>query len=364
MRYALIMAGGSGTRLWPMSTAQLPKQLIPFIGGRSLLQIAMERLRGLLPDEQIFVCAGEHTRDVMLQRLPGLTADRFIGEPVGRDTLPAVGLAAACIRNLDPDATIAVFTADHIIEPVDAFQALVTDAFDLAESSPRTLVTFGIEPTEAATGYGYLELGEGLNGGARRVARFREKPDPQNAEAFFEAGPTRYLWNSGMFVWTAQAVLEGIDRFAPDHAPVLQELGQLWGTDRFEEQIQQVYPELEKISVDFALMEPASTDSDFTVAAVPMPLKWLDVGSWPSFQDTLERCPQGNSASCDQAIQLNSRNTLIASDQQEHVVATLGCDDLIVIHTAHATLVCHKDHAQDIKQLQAAVAERFGAAYV
>ena len=363
MRYALIMAGGAGTRLWPMSTKALPKQLIPFISGKSLLQIAMERLKGMLPDEQIYVCAGDGTRDVMLDRLPGLTADRFIGEPTGRDTLNAVGLAAAVLKKVDPEAVIAVFTADHIIEPVDKFQKLVDDAFALAESKANTLVTFGIAPTEAATGYGYLELGDHLDGAgdsdAYVVERFREKPDAETAQRFLDAGPSKFLWNSGMFVWSADAVLNAVDRFAPDQAPQLRALGEAWGTDGFDAEIAEVYPKLEKVSVDFAIMEPASTDADFTVAAVPMPLSWLDVGSWPSFQETLD-CDGDGNGDCCQAVHLGSTNTLAASDDPDHLIATLGCENLIIIHTAKSTLVCHKDRAQDIKQLHAAVGEKMG----
>ena len=210
MRYALIIAGGSGTRLWPMSVKGLPKQLIPFIssdqdgnGGHSLLQEAVQRLDGLLPAEQVYVCAGAATRDVMLEKLPGLTPDRFIAEPAGRDTLNAVGLGCAAIHAKDPDAVVAVFTADHLIEPQDELRKIVDQGFALAESGPgpdsnkpgdRTLVTFGIAPTHAATGYGYLQLGDAIPGPGSApqafvVDQFKEKPAADVATTYHAAGP-------------------------------------------------------------------------------------------------------------------------------------------------------------------------------
>ena len=189
MRYAVIIAGGSGTRLWPMSRAALPKQLIPFIGGRSLLEIAVERLEGLLPPERCFVCAGQAHAEAIARALPQLGPEQFLGEPCGRDTLNAVGFSAAVLARRDPEAMIGVFTADHIIEPVDQFQAIVDAGYALVERHPETLLTFGIAPTGPATGYGYLELGEAFDGSARRLRQFREKPDLETARQYVAAGP-------------------------------------------------------------------------------------------------------------------------------------------------------------------------------
>ncbi len=360
MRYAMIMAGGSGTRLWPMSRAGEPKQLIPFIGGRSLLQIAAERADGLIPPERLYVCAAERHREPILRGLPQLASDRFLGEPVGRDTLNAVGFSAAVIARHDPDAVIAVFTADHIIEPAAEFTKLLDRAFAIAESAPQTLVTFGVTPTSAATGYGYLELAEAIEGGAYVLRQFREKPDAATAREFLLAGPARFLWNSGMFVWRAATLLDCIRRYEPSVADGLQRIAESWDTPQRDAVVAEVYPTLKRISIDFAVMEPASRDPQVRVAAVPMSLSWLDVGSWPTFARTCPHDAEGNATGGGRSLLLDTTGTLVASSDPNHLIATIGCEDLIIVHTPDATLVCRADRAESIKDLHRLVGERFG----
>jgi mannose-1-phosphate guanylyltransferase len=364
MRYALIIAGGSGTRLWPMSRDALPKQLIPFIEGKSLLEIAYQRLEGLVPAERRYICAGEKHADVILKAIPGLAADRFLGEPVGRDTVNAVGFGAMAIAKNDPDAVIAVFTADHLIRPVDRFQEIIAQGFELAEQHPETLVTFGIAPTQPATGYGYLELGKPLRNTARVVERFKEKPDEATAKTYFAAGPERYLWNSGMFVWRAATLLDCVAKFEPAIAAGFSRLAEVWGGPRQAQAIGEVYPALRKVSVDFAVMEPASRDPQFRVAAVPMPLEWLDIGSWPMFAETCPRDEQQNALAAQRHVLVDTRRTLVASSDPTHLIATIGCEDLIIIHTPEATLVCRADCAEEIKKVYGLVGERFGREYL
>ena len=362
MRYALIIAGGSGTRLWPMSRASLPKQLIPFINGKSLLQLAFDRLEGLVPAANRYICASQGHADLICSAL-SLPREQFLGEPTGRDTLNAVGYSAAVIAKRDPEAVIAVFTADHIIEPIEQFLKIVDHGFRIAEEQANTLVTFGITPTQAATSYGYLQLGAAIDDSARIVEQFKEKPDLAFAQQYFAAGGERYLWNSGMFVWRAATLMDCIRRYEPGNFEGLSRIADAWQTPERDLVLNETFPALKKISVDFAVMEPASRDAQVRVAAVPMPLSWLDVGSWPMFAETCAADEQGN-ASAGQTLLLDTRGTLAASSDPAHLITTIGCDDLIIIHTPDATLVCHKDHAENIKELHRQVGERFGKGLV
>jgi mannose-1-phosphate guanylyltransferase len=352
VRHAVVLAGGSGTRLWPFSTASRPKQLVPLLEGRSLLDIAVERATSCVPAERVWLAAGEALRPAV-EAVEGLRPDRLVVEPSGRDTLAAVALACAVVAATDPEAVVAVLTADHLIEPLDRFAAVLDEAFGLAEQRDDVLVTFGVVPDAPATGFGYLELGEPLVGQARVVTTFREKPTLPVAADFLAAGPDRYLWNSGMFVWRAATLLRAVDAFVPQSAAVLRQLGAAYGTPAWP-QARGAWDQVARISVDHGVMEPASLSPDFTVAALPLPARWLDVGSWPAYGDAVGRDELGNAVAA-RAVLHACRGNVVASSDPDHLVALVGCSDLVVVHTPGATLVMPAEEAQRLKELHGQV---------
>ncbi len=357
MQHAVIMAGGSGTRLWPLSRKKKPKQMIRLFGGKSLLRQSYERLAGLLEPESIYVITTADHLELVAGELPELPANNLLGEPCGRDTANAVGMAAAVLHQRDPDGVMGIFTADHIITPVDRFRRTVASAFKRADENPEALITIGVVPTAPEVGFGYVKRGESLGEGFYRVDRFVEKPDLQTAERYLAGG--EYYWNSGMFAWRIGTIMEEVKKHLPQSYPSLMELGQAWGSSSWAQLAGKLYPDLERISVDFAIMEKAER-----VLVVEMDCRWRDVGSWNALAEVLSADDVGNVQTGAEVLHLGSKGTITASQDDGHLIATIGVEDLVIVHSADATLVCKKSDAQSIRELVAMLEAKWGDRYL
>lgn len=370
MQYGVIMAGGAGTRLWPLSRNEKPKQLLQVVRGKSLLQLSYERLRAVLPADRIYVCTGEQHRHLVRENLPELPPDNLLGEPTGRDTANAVGFPAAVLLKRDPDAIMAITTADHVIEPQEKFQAALKTAFAVAEQQPQSLVTFGIVPTHGHTGLGYVQRGEALKvkteagaPGAFKVQAFKEKPDKQTADRYVESG--RFYWNSGMFVWRCDTIMGELAAHLPESHRGLMNIAEAWDSPKRNEVLSSVYPTLPKISIDYGIMEPASQGKGkASVAVVEMPVNWLDVGSWPALAETLRTDEHNNAHEGGAFVFIDSDDNIVVSEDPNHLVSLIGVSDMIVVHAKDTTLVCPKSEAQRVKDMVAKVKEKFGGKYL
>ena len=352
-RYVVIMAGGRGERFWPQSRLKRPKHLLPIVGDAPMLTQTIRRLEGLVSVDRIFVITNVEQRESVLETCPNLLPDRVIGEQVGRDTAAAVGLAALLVEKEGEDASFALLPADHVIENAVEFQATLETAFEAAEAEDQ-LVTVGIKPTFASTGYGYLEQGEAVGEYADRsvssVSRFVEKPNLEKAEEYLNAG--NYFWNAGMFIWRPGVILAEIDRLVPKLSQGLRELKDAWASSgNLELAMDQVYPGLEKISIDFAVMEKAKR-----VVMVESTFDWDDVGEWPAIERHYSKDENGNVFK-GAGVALDASGNLTFSEDG-HCITLLGVKDLIVVQSGDATMVCHKDKAQQVKALAQAVGEQ------
>ncbi len=343
---AVVMAGGVGTRFWPLSTPERPKQFHALVGERSLLQLAVDRLVGLVPPERTLVLTQRAFVSHVREHLPQLPVDNVIGEPARRDTAAAVCLGALLARRRFGDPVMLTVTADHLISPVEAFHRAALSAARAARLS-SALYTFGIPPTSPATAYGYLELGEriGADDGVEhyRLARFHEKPDPVTARTYLMAGI--YLWNSGMFAWTAGSILAEFARHLPGHLEALEQAVAADGTAAWEAGLSAAFEPLPRISVDYAIMEQA-TD----VRCVRSSFSWSDVGGWIALGEHLEADRFGNRRHARLHV-LDAEDNLVFAEDPEEIVALVGVRDLVVVRAGRRTLVVHRDRAEEVKAL-------------
>lgn len=355
MRYAVIMAGGAGVRLWPLSRRTRPKQLMRIFHGTSLLRLSFERVAAVLPPKQVYIITNEIHLPAVAKECPEIPVENLIGEPVGRDTANAIGTAMAILAEEDPQAVAGIFTADHLITPVDRFVSAVDQAYQAAEDHPDALVTIGVRPLRPDTSFGYLHRGERLGEGLYTVREFAEKPNMAEAMKYQASG--EYFWNSGMFTWRVATILEQIKKHLPQSYDSFLELGRAWHTGDRQLKMQAIYPRLLKISIDFAVMEHA--DKVLTVA---MDSQWIDVGSWPALEAVIEADADQNVSACKNVLHLGSRGNIVVSED-DHLIATIGVDDLVIVHAPDATLICTKRDALGMKELVDNIGKQFGETY-
>jgi mannose-1-phosphate guanylyltransferase len=343
--HALILAGGRGTRFWPRSRTKTPKQLLPFVGDKSLLAETVERLRPAIPSERVWILTNEHLRDEVRRQLPDVPARQILAEPSQRNTAPCLALGAQIVYQQDPDAVLGVFPADHHISKPADFRKLLKPAF--ASAQKGTLTTIGIQPRWPETGYGYLEFPKGVKGGSGQalpVKKFHEKPDLKKAKRYLASG--NFFWNAGMFFWQAAVFLDAMRKFMPRTASVLASLPR-FSDRRFGARLKENYPLCENLSVDYGIMEKASAEG--RVFGVPSgDIGWSDLGSWNAVYELLPRDGDAN-AFRSEVILHEARGCLV--DAPGKLVALVGVHDMVIVDTREALLIVHREHAQRVGDL-------------
>ncbi len=343
--YALIMAGGVGTRLWPLSRRNRPKQSLKLIGERTMFEHAIDRIAPLFQPEEIFVVAGADQVGMLWAQAPELPQENLIAEPEGRGTAPAIGLGAIHLHRKDPDAVMAVLTADHFISDVALFRQALAAAEQVAAKGH--LVTLGIKPSSPSTGYGYIKQGESLGKTdgfeVFRAERFTEKPSAETALHMVESG--EYSWNSGMFIWQVARIVEEFERQMDAFYAQLAEVEATLGTPGYKPTLGRVWPQVTKQTIDYGVMEGAGD-----VAVISVDIGWSDVGSWASLLDLLPADANGNTV-VGPHVGIDTRDTLVFNKNGKRLVATIGVEDLVIVDTEDALLVCPKEREQDVREM-------------
>ncbi|MCM8794785.1 MAG: mannose-1-phosphate guanylyltransferase [Candidatus Omnitrophica bacterium] len=341
--WTLIMAGGSGERLWPLSRRTRPKQTLRLGSKHSLLQVTADRMRHLIPATRTVVVTTQHQAGVVRLQLPFVSEKHFLVEPAARNTAAAIGLGTIAILQEDPEAVIVVVSADHVIRPADRFIRAVRKAANLAVRK-EGLVCFGIKPTYPATGYGYIEKMGSSSLGGYRVRRFLEKPDLATARKLIKS--PRILWNSGIFCWKGTVIMAAIRQWLPRLYAGLHSIQKSWGTSEGDRRLGDLYRQLPSVSIDIGVMERSRH-----VWVVPADFTWDDVGSWNSLAFLHQADSQGNII-LGTHVGVETQGSIVVSGEN-HVVATIGIRDLVVVQTPDATLICHKSQAQAVRKIVA-----------
>ena len=345
--YPVILAGGRGTRFWPLSRRKRAKQMLALDGDRTMIQQTVDRLLALADPKRFWIVTNDDLRDGIAKQLPKLPKKQIVAEPVGRNTAPAIGLAAFIIQRQDPDAVIGLFPSDHVIANEKEFRRIIKRAVEIAAAG-ENMVVMGIQPNRAETGYGYIEAGAASQPEVLDVRRFTEKPDGDTAQHFVAAG--NFYWNSGMFVWGARTLANALKEHLPNTAPILEEIADAYGTKKFDKVFAKLYPKCENISVDYAVLEPRSAKGEGKshLYCIPSNFGWNDLGSWAALFEHRSAKQKDD----DNVIHAVGRFVLNASGNYVHspkkFVATVGVKDLVIVETEDALLITTREKCQDV----------------
>jgi len=346
--YPVILAGGRGTRFWPLSRKRRAKQLLALDGKTTMIQQTVARLLPMAPARRFWIITNDDLRPAIMRQLRKLPPAQIIPEPIGRNTAPAIGLAAFLLLRHDPDAVLGLFPSDHVIAEPKKFRDTLSTGIDIANAGDNTVV-LGIRPTRPETGYGYIEAGAHADHGSLRVRRFTEKPDLARARQFVDAG--NYFWNSGMFLWRADTLANALREHLPNTAPLLEKIAAAYGTRKFAEAFRKLYPKCENISIDYAVLEPRSAKGEGAsgIFCLPSDFGWNDLGSWTALHEhhVAKSKPQhGSLVNSSGSFALNAKNNYV------HVpgkfVAVVGVDNLVIVETEDALLITTLDQSQDV----------------
>ncbi len=349
--YAVILAGGSGERFWPLSTKARPKQFISLFSGRPLLTLAVERLEGVIPADRIYVITAERLVDDTAAAARNVPRVNIIGEPCKRDTAPAIAVACGLVKKRDPEGVVCILTADQLMSDMQTFQRTLTDSVEIAARND-VIVTMGIQPTYPATGFGYIRAGAPVEGATvtefYHSEGFVEKPDEDKALEYLNSG--RYFWNAGMFIWSTRVMSAALARCAPDLCELCDLIAECEGYDEQSEVLNRSYPALRSISIDYAVMEHVDN-----IVMARGSFGWDDVGSWPAVAGHFAADMNGNVVigSCEQ---MDCSNNIVVSE--ERLTALIGVRGLVVVHSDNATLICPRDRAEQVKKLIRRIAAR------
>ena len=348
--YPVILAGGRGTRFWPLSRKRMAKQLLPLNGKKSMIQETVERLLPLAKPRQFWIITNEDLRDAIVRQLERLDKKQIVAEPIGRNTAPAIGLAAFLLEKLDPVAIIGMFPSDHVIADEKHFRDDIQRAAGIAAKGAN-IVVIGIPPTRAETGYGYIEAGSGSQKGVLQVRRFMEKPSAEVAEQFVKAG--NFFWNSGIFVWSARTLADALREHLPKTAPLLEKIAASYGTRKFQKTFARLYPKCENISIDYAVLEPRSAKGEGKsgLYCIPASFGWNDLGSWTALYEHRNGGKEdgANVITAEQSFTLNAAGNFVHSGRK--FVAVVGVNNLVVVETDDALLITTREHSQDVGKI-------------